>query len=189
MTYTLRIEKQGVKQLKALVKFTAATSDARGKLHSFGLYTEGVTACDTYTLGIATIGTGIRWHGDPADGLSVNAKTLIQMLPADGGTVTFANGNFTVSAAGYEASGIVDDGEWMNWRQIVPADSGERHPAGFFNPVYMGRFGALADANVGKPKQPVRLNALHPVEQVKPMTVTGEDGSLFGLIMPMRIPS
>jgi hypothetical protein len=83
----------------------------------------------------------------------------------------------------------VDDSPWMNWRQLVPADEGERHPAGFFNPVYMGRFGALADANVGKPKQPVRLNALHPVEQVKPMTVTGEDGSLFGLIMPMRIPS
>jgi hypothetical protein len=189
MTSTIRIEKQGVKQLKALVKFTAATSDVRGRLHSFGLYAEGVVACDTYTLGIATVGTGIRWHGDPADGLSVNAKTLLNMLPADGATVTFENGNFTVSASGYEASGISDDAEWMNWRQIVPADNGERHVPGYFNPVYMGRFGALADANVGKPKQPVRLNAMHPVEQVKPMTVTGEDGTLFGLIMPMRIPS
>ena len=189
MTYTLRIEKQGVKQLKALLKFTPSGSDARDRLRSFGLYPDGVVACDTYTLGIATVGAGIRWHTDPADGLSVNAKTLIQMLPADGGTVTFDNGNFTVSAAGYEASGIVDDAPWMNWRQLVPADNGDRHPAGYFNPVYMARFGALADANVGKPKQPVRLNAMHPAEMAKAMTVTGEDGTLYGLLMPMRVPS
>ena len=183
---TLRIEKQGVKQLKALLKFTPPASDARDRLRSFGLYPEGVVACDTFTLGIATVGTGIRWHGDPADGLAVNAKTLVQMLPADGATVTFDNGNFTVSGPQYEANGIADDREWMDWRPLVPADDGSRYPLGFFNPALMARFGALADANVGKPKQPVRVSAFHPAERVKPMRVEGEDGSLFGLLMPMR---
>ena len=189
MTYTLRIEKQGVKQLKALLKFTPPSSDRRDRLHSFGLYAEGVIACDTFALGIATVGAGIRWHGDPADGLSVNAKTLVQMLPADGATVTFDNGNFTVSSAQFEANGIVDEQPWLNWRPLVPDDDGERHAPGFFNASLLGKFGGLADANVGKPRQPVRMNALHPVELCKAMTVTGEDGTLFGLLMPMRIPS
>ena len=189
MTYTLRIEKQGVKQLKALLKFTPPGSDARERLHSFGLYPEGVVACDTFVLGIATVGTGIRWHGDPADGIAVNAKTLVQMLPADGATVTFEGGTFTVSSAQYESNGVVDERSWLDWRSLVPSDDGERHPAGFFNASLLGKFGPLAEANVGKPKQPVRLNALHPAELCKAMTVTGEDGTLFGLLMPMRVGS
>lgn len=188
MTYTLRIEKQGVKQLKALVKFTAASADRPGRLHSFGLYPEGVVGCDSYTLGIATVGAGIRWHGDPAEGLSVNAKTLLHMLPADGGTVTLVNGNFTVSSADYESSGIVDDAPWMNWRQLVPDDNGELHPVGFVNPTLMARFGALADANMGKPKQGVQLVARAPAQASKPIVVKGEQGTLFGLMMPLRIP-
>lgn len=188
MTYTLRIEKQGVKQLKALQRFTAAGSDVT-RLHSFGLYAEGVTACDTYTLGIATVGTGIRWHSDPADGIAVNAKSLLQMLPADGATVEFDDGTFTVSAAQYQANGLVDDQAWMNWRQLVPDDTGERYAPGYFNASLMGRFGALADANAGKPRQPVRLNAFHPAEQSKAMTVTVETGTLIGLLMPMRVIS
>ena len=186
MTYTLRIEKQGIRQLKALLKFTPPASDTRLQLHSVGLFAEGIVASDTFTLGIATVGAGIRWHGDPADGLSVNGKTLLQMLPADGGTVTFADGNFTVSGAQYEAHGIVDDRTWMDWRQLVPAE-GDRHVPGWFDATLLGRFGALAEANVGKPKQPVRVNAYHPVEATKPMTVTGEGGTLFGLLMPMRV--
>jgi hypothetical protein len=186
VTYTLRIEKQGVKQLKALLKFTPPAGDRQVRYHSFGICPEGVVATDGYTLGIANVGTGIRWHGDPADLLSVNGKTLVQMLPADGATVEFANGNFKVAAAQYESQGIVDDMPWMDWRTLVPAE-GERHVPGWFDATLLGRFGALAEANVGKPKQPVRVNAYHPVEATKPMTVTGENGSLFGLLMPMRV--
>lgn len=187
MTYTLRIEKQGVKQLKALLRFTPPGSDERDRLKSFGLYSEGVVACDTFVLGIATLGTGIRWHGDPADGIAVNAKTFVQMLPADGATVTFDGDKFVVASAQYESNGTVDDRSWLEWRSLVPADEGERHAPGFFNAALLGKFGPLAEANVGKPRQPVRLNSFHPAEMVKPMTVTGEDETLFGLLMPMGV--
>jgi hypothetical protein len=187
VTYTLRIEKQGVKQLKALLKFTPPAGDRQVRYHSFGVCPEGVVATDGYTLGIANVGAGIRWHGDPADLLSVNGKTLVQMLPADGATVEFANGNFKVTSAHYESQGIVDDIPWMDWRTLVPADTGETHPAGFVNPTLLGRFGALTDATVGKPNQPVIVKALHPQDQVKPLRVEGETGLLLGLLMPMRV--
>jgi hypothetical protein len=186
-TYALGIDRQGVKQLKALARFTPPASDKRERLRSFGLDAVGILACDMFTLGIASVNKGIRWHSDAPDTtLAVNAATLLSMIPADGGTITIDGDRFTVSALQYEAQGVMDVEPWMRWQQLIP-EPGDMHPVGAFNPALMGKFGPLADALAGKPRQAVRLIAYHPDTAVKPMVVQAEDRSTLGLLMPMRI--
>jgi hypothetical protein len=190
MTYTLRIDKQGVKQLKALLRFTPPAGDKRRQLDAFGIAAEGILACDTFALGIAGINKGIYWHTPaPETTLAVNAKSLINMLPANGGTVTIEGTKMTISAPQYEAQGVLEDGEWLKWRTLVPEvdHHAPLFPVGAFNPTLVGKFGALADALAGKPRQAVKMLAYHPVAEVKPMLMKAEDDSLLGLVMPMRL--
>jgi hypothetical protein len=185
--YALGIDRQGVKQLKALARFTPPATDRRERLRSFGLHAVGVLACDTFSLAIASVNKGIRWHSDAPDTtLAVNAATLLSMMPADGGTVSIDGDRFTVAGPQYEAHGMMDGEPWMNWQPLIP-EPGDMHPVGAFNPALMGRFGPLADALAGKPRQAVRLIAYHPDTAVKPMVVQAEDRSTLGLLMPMRL--
>jgi hypothetical protein len=190
MTFVLGIDKQGVKQLKALLRFTPPAGSQRRQLDCFGIDADGVLATDTFALALAGVNSGIRWHSDPPAGtLAVNGKGLIGMLPADGATVTFEGNMMTVSAPQYEAQGVIDADHWMNWRAIVPQvdEDAPLYPVGAFNPAILGKFAPLADALNGKRNQAIHLHAYHEAHEVKPMIVRREDRSFLGLLMPMRI--
>lgn len=189
MYAVLHVDSQGVKQLKALLKFTTDVARPRHRLHSFFLFPDAIVATDGFCLGLIRPNSNIRWNALPADtGLTVHAKTFVQMMPnGDPATVQFTNSSYAVEAATFRSRGTVEQGHAIAWTNLIPADTGERHLPGFFNPALMSKFAGLANAIAGKPRQAVRLEASSPAAELKAMKVVNESDDLLGLLMPMRI--